>query len=383
MERFQATTVLVSIREFRLGKLKGAEYGVDALNLSLVLSIKNTLCSSSTSMKSCDLSNVVDIGATSAPRSHQLKILCWNVNGDLKAKMLCPDFLNTITQYDMCLLQETHLYPLEHKSLNIPESFKVISLPRKYKKAFKKQFGGVIAFYNKNISVSLNTSASSTDIMVLDLEDLTIINVYILPEYQTWDKFTDVDPFQSLQESLTSLQERNCPVIAMGDFNARTGLIGSPNYPRKSEDVSISTRGRALTLFCATSNFILLNGTALFGEKTQNYTSFQPRGNAVVDYLTVNETGLDAVSKFEVLPPQLEWSDHAPLSVGLKFSTYLPQQPRPPGHKKNNLKIVPYNEKNPLDVLQKQITQAVLTPEAKLAPLWSSTCLIKNIGGVH
>ena len=54
-------------------------------------------------MKSCDLSNV-DIGATSAPHSHQLKILSWDVNGDLKAKMLCPDFLNTITQYDMCLV---------------------------------------------------------------------------------------------------------------------------------------------------------------------------------------------------------------------------------------------------------------------------------------
>ena len=39
-----------------------------------------------------------------------LKILSWNINGDLKAKMLCPDFVNIIVQYDVCLFQETHLY---------------------------------------------------------------------------------------------------------------------------------------------------------------------------------------------------------------------------------------------------------------------------------
>ena len=238
---------------------------------------KSSLSLSSTSPEVSVHSNI----NTDSAHSGQLKILCWNVNGDLKAKMLCPDFLNIITQCDLCLLQESHLYPLEHLSLNIPNNFRVISSPRKYKTTFKKQFGGVIAFFNKNLSVSLNKMASSTDIMVLDLEHFTIVNVYILPEYQTWHNFTDVDPFQSLQETLIAMRERNHPVIAMGDFNARTGLIGNPNYPHKYNDVTVSTRGRALSSFCATSNFILLNGTTKFEVNSHNYTSFQPRGKAM------------------------------------------------------------------------------------------------------
>ena len=78
-----------------------------------------------------------------------LKIMSWNVNGDLKAKMLCPEFTDIIMKYDIFLFQETHLYPLEHESLNLPENFNVISQPRNYKKAFVKQFGGVIALFNR------------------------------------------------------------------------------------------------------------------------------------------------------------------------------------------------------------------------------------------
>ena len=325
----------------------------------------------------------VNAVSNSAPHSCQLKILCWNINGDLKAKMLCPDFLNIITHYDISLLQESHLYPLEHMSLNIPDSFDVISSPRNYKTPFKKQFGGVIALFNKDLRVSLNKRASSPDIMVLDLDHITIINVYILPEYQTWDSFTDTDPFQALQETLAGMQDSGQPVIVMGDFNARTGLNAVPNFPRISKDVTVSTRGRALTNFCATSNLILLNGTAPFEVNSQNYTSFQARGKAVVDYVIVNESGWQTVSNFEVLPPWSEWSDHAPLFVGLNVPRSLPQQLQPPHRKAPSSKIDVYDSNNPLDILQKQIVQDFLTPEAKLEHLYGHPYVSSKILEVY
>ena len=378
MEYLQATTVLNCFCKLHLGKLKGAEYGVDAFNLTLP-SNKSIVCLPPASL---ELSPHPDINIDAAP-AHQLKILCWNINGDLKAKMLCPDFINIITQYDICLLQETHLYPLEHTSLNIPNNFEVISLPRKYKRTFKKQFGGVITLFNRNLKVSLNKMASSADIMVLDLEHLTIINVYILPEYQTWDTFTDLDPFQRLQETLTSMRERNRPIIAMGDFNARTGLNGVPGHPCKSKDTTVSTRGRALAKFCATSNFILLNGTALFELKTLNFTSFQPRGNAVVDYVIVNDSNLDTMSNFEVLQPQLEWSDHAPLSVALNLSSDLTQQLQPSHHKARKSKFAIYDSDNPLDDLQRLIVQDLLTPEGKVERLYGHPHISSKTLEVH
>ena len=208
--------------------------------------------------------------------------------------------------------------------------------------------------------------------MVLDLDHLTLVNVYILPEYQSWDKFSDVDPFQTLQETLTGLQGR--PVIAMGDFNARTGLIASPNHPRVSQDVAVSTRGRALTSFCKASDFILLNGAQPFEKKSHTYTSFQPRGKAVVDYVIVNELGLAVISDFRVLSPQLEWSDHAQLSLELKpqvpMTLRLHAPPSNPSHKRTVPRSDTYNSDNPLDVLQRQIVQNILTPKAKLVHLY-------------
>lgn len=255
--------------------------------------------------------------------------MSWNINGDLKAKMLCPEFINIILQYDICLLQETHLYPLEHESLKLPENFNVISLPRKYKKTFVKQFGGVIAFYNRHLNISYNKKLSNSDIMVLMLDKLLLVNAYILPEYQTWDAFTDVDPFQRLQETLTGLQELNQPVLLVGDLNARTGCRGTHDHARKSKDGILSTRGRALIDSCTQLDLILLNGISLFETKTLKFTSFQPRGQAVVDYAIANKTGLELTRDLEVLNPTLQWSDHAALSLELMLPSESSSLPPP------------------------------------------------------
>ena len=323
---------------------------------------------------SCIYENFIDVNNTFLPKP--LKIMSWNINGDLKAKMLCPEFTNIIKQYDICLLQETHLYPLEHESLNLPDSFKVISLPRKYKKTFMKQFGGVIALFNRRLDVSYNKDLSSSDIMVLALNNLILVNAYILPEYQTWDAFTDVDPFQRLQETLTALQELSQPVLIMGDLNARTGYRSTPQHTRKSKDDHLSTRGRALIDSCMHLDLILLNGIQQFESKTQSFTSFQPRGQAVVDYVIANKTGLDLTLDFEVLVPTLEWSDHATLSLELMLpgeveGTHLIIQTRQTSHNNSSWKHqMIQDSNNPLDALQIKIMREISTPTAKLIRLY-------------
>ena len=82
------------------------------------------------------------------------------------------------------------------------------------------------------------------------------------------------------------------------------------------------------------------------------------------------ESHLDAVSDIEVLPPQLDWSDHAPLSVTLKFHLDLSQGHPPPHHKIISSKTFIYDNNNPLDILQRQIVQDLLTPEAKFDRLY-------------
>jgi exonuclease III len=331
---------------------------------------------------SCNYENYVDgiVPVNSKP----LKIMSWNINGDLKAKMLCPEFVSIIMQYDICFLQETHLYPLEHESLNLPEIFNVISLPRNYKKAFMKQFGGVIALFNRQLNVSYNKELSSSHIMVLVVNKLILVNAYILPKYQTWDAFTDVDPFQRLQETLTALQELSLPILLMGDFNARTGCRGTHEHTRKSKDEFLSTRGRALIDSCTLLELILLNGIQQFETKSQMFTSFQPHGQAVVDYVIANKTGLELTLDFEVLHHSLGWSDHAALSLDLMLPGEGPSLTLPTrraSHKILSRQPVMFQDSNnPLDALQKNIMNEISTPKAKLICLYGlPTPLLKVI----
>ena len=202
-------------------------------------------------------------------------------------------------------------------SLNLPENYDVASLPRKYKKLFTKQFGGVIAFFKRHLKVCFNKDLSSSDIMVLAIDKLMLVNAYILPEYQTWDPFADVDPFQALQETLTALQGHTSAVFLLGDLNARTGSRGIHGHPSKSKDEFLSSKGRALLDSCTLLDLVLLNGIQQFQSKTQKFTLFQPHGQAVVDYVIANKIGLELTSDFEILNPMLEWSDHAALSLQL------------------------------------------------------------------
>ena len=115
------------------------------------------------------MNNEIIIDYSNTTTSQSLKVLSWNVNGDFKAKMLCPDFVHNLTQYDICILQETHLYSLDHESLNLPRNYNIMSLPRKYKSMFKKQYGGVAVLYREDLPVKLNKCLSSANVMVLDI----------------------------------------------------------------------------------------------------------------------------------------------------------------------------------------------------------------------
>jgi hypothetical protein len=70
--------------------------------------------------------------------------------------------------------------------------------------------------------------------------------------------------------------------------------------------------------------YILLNGIKQFQFNSDKFTSFQPRGCAVVDYVIANANGKMLVSKFIVLNPKKEWTDHAALAVELNIKIELP-----------------------------------------------------------
>ncbi|PPQ84469.1 hypothetical protein CVT26_007405, partial [Gymnopilus dilepis] len=287
--------------------------------------------------------------------------------------MLCPEFIQYVTQFDICLLQETHLFPEEHESLIIPEGYEILSWPRRYTELFRKQFGGVAALIKSCLKVKFNKALSSPDIMVLELNDLIVINAYLLPENQTWEPFTDVSPFDCLRELLTALAESDRSVIIMGDLNARTGARGL--LPRNSYDLSVSTRGRALLRICSELDLAILNGVDKFKESSK-FTSYQPRGMAVVDYAITNVMLVPQITKFEVSDPLLEWADHAPLVLNTTCASVVMDQPAERMSRKRKLEL--FDSNKDLDVLQKEILDATLSKEARLARLYGRACSQSN-----
>lgn len=144
-----------------------------------------------------------------------------NINGDLVSKMLCPEFQSEVSEADITLFQETHLLPDQHETLCIPRNYDVFSLPRKYKKLFKKPFGGVAAVVSHSLKAVWCKEISSPDIMVLSLNNSAyVINAYILPEYKDWSSFTDHDPFERLEQLVATLSSSGVPIYVLGDLNA-------------------------------------------------------------------------------------------------------------------------------------------------------------------
>jgi exonuclease III len=178
-----------------------------------------------------------------------------NINGDLGLNLLCPNLRRQITSTDIILLQESHLGPNKHDTLDFPDGFQVFSHTRSYNTLFPRYHGGVLTLIADRLAVTQRLDLSSPDIQVLELPNFFLINTYILPEYHKWDSFTNADPFQKLEDTLMLIAPTGKAVFLMGDLNARTGAHSPLNRPgnppmRVSDDLIVSSRGRALLEIC-------------------------------------------------------------------------------------------------------------------------------------
>ncbi|KAK7051966.1 hypothetical protein R3P38DRAFT_2402283, partial [Favolaschia claudopus] len=237
--------------------------------------------------------------------------------------LTCPSFCKDITEHDIFLMQETHLRPNQHDSLSFPDGFQLSVNSRKYNNSFQDPWGGVLSLVNENIRLSVRCDLSAPDLTVLELddEDLFIVNAYIHPEQSVSHSWAGYDPWLKYTETMALLQLTGKGVISMGDLNARTANGGgSDTVPRASADGQkpTSTRGTALIQLCKDHDYEILNGNCSYGPDNGRFTSFQPQGEAVVDYVIANEVARMRIKSFSVLHPNSTQSDHAAIVLDLK-----------------------------------------------------------------
>jgi len=103
------------------------------------------------------------------------------------------------------------------------------------------------------------------------------------------------------------------PLVCVGDFNSRTGSR-SPHHQwmRFSPDSEVNTRGRWLLQMCNDHDMQILNGTEFDTHQPARYTSSQPQGSSIIDYVlypaqTLHNTARPrlTVQEVPVWPPSL------------------------------------------------------------------------------
>ncbi|KAF5335817.1 hypothetical protein D9611_009572 [Ephemerocybe angulata] len=274
------------------------------------------------------------VGAAIVPAANDspnvVTIQSWNIAGNFAIKMACPDFREDLKKYDINMLQETHLYEGGLEAVDELQEYQMFSVERKYKELFRqKQWGGVVVVARKELGLSVNMQLTSTDVLVLEMDDLVLVAAYILPEVSDWSMFEEASPFDRLVDVMAVLSQSEKRVLIMGDLNARTGCGGAmAGRVRGSEDTGRKTpRGSALIRECEVNGYGIFNGMTKFGKGSERVTSHHAGvGEAVVDYVVGNSGALERTLSMRVEDGDDERSDHSEIVVTYQWEVAIQQE---------------------------------------------------------
>ena len=186
------------------------------------------------------------------------------------------------------------------------------------------------------------------------------------------DSSRHIDPHDFFETLLSQVYcfQQNGPFLICGDFNSRLGkntdfIEGVDDITqRQILDTTENTYGQICCDFLVSANCCVLNGR---NNKQNDFTSFNHRGQSVVDYGIVPYELLDAVSSFEIIRPRTLFNkaggvslvdpshgipDHAMLqwTVDLSHLGYQPENHHPgtaDRHRKTTtVSYVKYNTRN-------------------------------------
>jgi exonuclease III len=251
----------------------------------------------------------------------QLRIVSWNIGGNLPIKIREPQYIRLIKGNDILILQETWLRPEEEHTLELPPGFDLIARSRSNGRTMRSSRGGVVAIIRSSITFKVLEELSGPDLIALELDDIFIVGTYIAPSTNnSWQSWSDVHPKTRLAEALAGCSvNREKALTALGDLNARVRneTPAASSLDRASDDDTINSRGRWVLELCDDNRLEILNGTTYDAKSPGPCTSWQPGGEAMVDYALFSRDSLDLLSPgaLQVTKVPIEWSDHSILTL--------------------------------------------------------------------
>ncbi|RDB24922.1 RNA-directed DNA polymerase from mobile element jockey [Hypsizygus marmoreus] len=263
-----------------------------------------------------------------------LRLCAWNIHGNLALKIVQTDVVSFMNEHDIVVFQETWLGPTFDEALQLPPGFLLFAAPRPQASNLQPQRGGLVAVIKSSVAAHVLQQFCAPDCLVLLLHEFVLITVYLPPITSRWEEWTDVSPEDRLFSTIPAVSQlTQKPVVVIGDLNARTASSQSLPYrrtfPRVSSDVASNARGMRILDMCAADSLLVLNGTSFEGPGAGLFTSFQPLGSSVIDYVIVSDSMLRFLEPSCLRVVQSDWSDHACLSLHLHNCTPMAQQPLP------------------------------------------------------
>lgn len=164
-----------------------------------------------------------------------------------------------------------------------------------------RPFGGVSILINKNIRQLCEILNCSERFAIVKVANYIIVNVY-LPCIGTVDRLHVCDDiFNEIGATLSQYQD--CEYIIAGDFNVDLD---------HSDTVS-----HIVNNFCHANSFVrcdILSGT----PKCNTYSNLALNHHSTIDYMLT--TSADNFIHFEVLDPDINFSDHLPIMCSVEIA---------------------------------------------------------------
>ena len=244
----------------------------------------------------------------SANDSTQVKFVSYNLHGFYQGFTVVNDLIAD-DEPDVLLLQEHWLTPAnlsyfdQHFSNYF--SFGVSAMRRSVEQDMLRgrPFGGVITLINNSLRNVTKTIHCDDRYTIVKIADCLFINLY-LPCVGTSDRLLICD---DILQHVMSWCERydGCQYVVAGDFNV---------------NLDDATDGVAVAVNSFARNFSLVRSDNLFPQaKRSTYVNLALNHESQIDYILVSCTM--KLNNFEVLDPDVNFSDHLPLSATITYST--------------------------------------------------------------
>ena len=269
-----------------------------------------------------------------------LKLLFWNINGNLAFKCSDSSFCSVLKSADIVILVESKLRPVDHMDLSFLGFSLIIRNDR------HNSSGGVMIAVKDHIAphvrVEINDPGKE-QLYVRVYEQFVLGGAYIPPNESKY--FNKFDRFEYLEECIQTICGIPLPYLIVGDFNARVGRSVQKfadessnefsDIPIRSVDNTVNRSGRVFLDICNRNESVILTGKT-WGE---DFTCFQAKGASVVDTGIAPISFLERIHSGRILSNYL--SDHLPIFAHIALSRSIE-----PTHRNVRRELVARNRLN-------------------------------------